>query len=176
MKIYIALVLLAVLFFIGLRPYCEEISIAELSGGMSSMLTVASIIFAVIGAWMAVIFPSALELFKGSGQVGPEKGGDMLIAEGAKKTDHVANLLEVSLECSVVIMSVLFLQLAGPIARKALAPEFFPIVKQGVIFVIMLSAGLLIVSLGRMIYESYYLLSELRIKHYNAKLMDASAK
>ncbi|WP_139180641.1 hypothetical protein [Halomonas caseinilytica] len=91
----------------------EEFSREDFSEILSVLLNVSSIIFAIIGAWIAIIYPNAIK------DVGHHDREDVTqtLNESVKDANYLSELFQIVLLSSVVIVSVIVIKVALPILK-----------------------------------------------------------
>ena len=73
MKKYLTIAVLVALASYFLRDYVSTVGYAAYKDSLAALLNVASIIFAIIGAWIAVVYPRAIgRMFAGVKMGDPE--------------------------------------------------------------------------------------------------------
>lgn len=98
----------------------------EMNGIIDVLLTVSSIIFAIVGAWVAIVFPSALRSFFNDNEANIEKEAEekgLLRAEIASKyrkeaferESYLTDLFTILVVSSLVLIGVIFIKVIFPL-------------------------------------------------------------
>lgn len=127
---------------------------------LGALLNISSIIFAIIGAWIAIIYPRAIgRVFK------REKLSESAIEEANTDADYLSQLVEIVMVSAIVLMAVLLIQFSVPVFQE-LNLEFM---KSGVkyvgFFVVALLTFSQLYAIFRVILANYFFLNELRNKN-----------
>ncbi|TLM79937.1 hypothetical protein ACONUD_00745 [Microbulbifer harenosus] len=126
---------------------------------LGALLNISSIIFAIIGAWIAIIYPRAIgRVFKG------EELNQPAIKEARKDTDYLSQLVEIVLVSALVLMVVLIAQFTVPIIQSMKIQSMEVAFKLFGFFVIALLTFSQLYAISRVILANYFFLNELRRK------------
>ncbi|WP_018694581.1 hypothetical protein [Algicola sagamiensis] len=133
---------------------------------LGALLNISSIIFAIIGAWIAIIYPKAMN------KVVSGKSNDSSTLEDVNSdANYLSQLIEIVLVSSIVLMLVLCIQFTAPIAKAIIEDStYIKWAKYSVFFVISWLAMAQIYAVLRVIVTNYHFLGELRRKHNDAKI------
>lgn len=132
---------------------------------LSALLNVSSIIFAIIGAWIAIIYPRSMgRAFAGKGIKNTE------ITEADGDANYLGELVEIVMVSAVVLMVVLSIQLSVPIIKGILSPASLLYGKFGMFYVIAMLTLTQLHAVFRVILANYFFLNQLRSKNANGKI------
>lgn len=132
---------------------------------LSALLNVSSIIFAIIGAWIAIIYPRAIgRAFASKSINNPE------IKEAEGDANYLAELVEIVMVSAVVLMAVLSIQFSVPIMKELLEPSILQYAKFGIFFIIAMLTFAQLHAVFRVILANYFFLNQLRSKNVNGKV------
>ncbi len=81
---------------------------------MGVLLNVSSIVFAIIGAWIAIIYPSAIK----SAIVSNREDSSKLIQQSAKDANYLSDLFDIVMQSAIVIMIAIFIQVVMPLIKS----------------------------------------------------------
>lgn len=132
---------------------------------LGALLSISSIIFAIIGAWIAIIYPRAI------GRVfsGPENTGQK-IKEADTDADYLSELVEIVMVSAFVLMVVLTIQFSAPLIKELLSIEYFNEAKYIAFFIVLMLTLAQLQAVFRVILANYFFLNDLRKKNVNAKV------
>lgn len=83
-------------------------------GVMGVLLNVSSIVFAIIGAWIAIIYPRALQSSISSDRL----EGAKILDESVKDANYLSELFQIVLQSAFVIMVAVAIQVVFPLVRS----------------------------------------------------------
>lgn len=130
---------------------------------MGVLLNVSSIVFAIIGAWIAIIYPS---LLKGV-EVTERSAASKQIHESAGDANYLSELFQIVLQSSVVIIFAIVVQVGLPILQ---AYSYFSIdmklVKSVAVFIMSFLALLQINAILSVVHKNFGLLKRVRDKYH----------
>jgi len=155
---YIIILLLPILPAFFLKDIVSGISYGDYKDTLSALLNISSIVFAIIGAWIAIIFPRAIgRAFQG--KVAAKELDDV-----AGDTNYLGELVETVMVSAIVLMLVLVIQFVVPVFKNAFPSghllEFKVI---GFYFVTVMTLAQLCV-VFRVILANYFFLNQIRNK------------
>ena len=165
MKKYIIILIFSVFFMWSTYPENSELNYCNYKEVLNALLSISAIIFAIIGAWIAIIYPKAIGVTFNS-NVSVEN-----INDSEKDTNYLSELVEIVLVSAVVLMFVLSIQFLFPIMR---ASNYFGINVKYVKIVSFFSVSSLtfiqLWAIFRVILAIYFFLNELRRKNNKRKV------
>jgi len=133
-----------------LRENIYFISIKDLSFNVQTLLSVSSIVFAVIGAWIALIYPSAIKNIVSNNND---------IENNENEANRLASLIKVAITSSAILVIVIILSLMEPIIP--LDNKYI----NAILFFILTNCSLMqVYSVMKVVLMNYHLLSNLRNK------------
>ncbi len=132
---------------------------------LGALLNVSSIIFAIIGAWIAIIYPRAIgRAFSGNSVAAPE------VKEADGDANYLGELVEIVMVSAIVLMAVLSIQFCTPILKSVLSPSYLTYGKYGIFFVVAMLTFAQLHAVFRVILANYFFLNQLRSKNANGKI------
>jgi hypothetical protein len=158
---YSVIAMLSIIIAYLLKDSSRSISYSSYEGVLSALMSVSSIVFAIIGAWIAIIYPRALGSF-----LKEDSEGTKSIEED---TNYLSDLVEIVLVSSFVLMTVLAILVAVPILREVVSENFIIILRQSGLGMIIFLALLQIFSIFRVVLTNYIFLTVLRSNIRNNK-------
>lgn len=165
-KYLILLVVSALLMFL-LRTHLVELKYEAYKDTLSALLNVSSIIFAIIGAWIAIIYPRAIgRAFSSTVSVSTPE-----VKEADGDANYLAELVEIVMVSAAVLMAVLLIQFGTPIVKEILrAYGWLHYGKLALFYVVAVLMFAQLHAVFRVILANYYFLSQLRMKNTTAKI------
>lgn len=132
---------------------------------LSALLNISSIIFAIIGAWIAIIYPRAIgRVFKDSNVP------SIAIKEADTDASYLSELVEIVMVSAIVLMVVLSIQFLVPITKVFLNDDWKNYAKFISFFVISMLTLSQLYAVFRVILANYFFLNELRSKNTDGKV------
>lgn len=128
----------------------EVISIKNLSSNIETLLSVSSIVFAVIGAWIALVYPSAIKSIISNIND---------IEANEKETNKLAELIQVAINSSLILVFLIILSLI-----ENLIPENNKYINISLFTILTICSLLQIYSVFKVVLMNYHLLHNLRKK------------
>lgn len=153
---YTVIAMLSILVAYLLRDSSINITYSAYEGILTALMSISSIVFAIIGAWIAIIYPRALGNFL------KESSVDAKSVE--EDTNYLSDLVEIVLVSSFVLMSVLTILVAVPILREVVDVSTIITLRKIGLGLIVFLALLQIFSIGRVVFTNYTFLTVLRSK------------
>jgi len=148
-----------------LRDTVDVLNYGAYKETLSALLNISSIIFAIIGAWIAIIYPRAIgRIFKES------KAQSSTIKDADTDADYLSELVEIVLVSAIVLMVVLSIQFLVPIAKVFLDGDWKSYAKYVAFFVISMLTLSQLYAVFRVILANYFFLNELRSKNADGKV------
>ncbi|MBE0405022.1 hypothetical protein [Halomonas citrativorans] len=81
---------------------------------MGVLLNVSSIIFAIIGAWIAIIYPSAIK----SAIIDSRENNVKLIHRAVQDANYLSELFDIVMQSAIIIVFAIFIQVCMPIIKS----------------------------------------------------------
>lgn len=132
---------------------------------LHALLNISSIIFAIIGAWIAIIYPRAIgRAFKGNSI------SDITIKEADRDAGYLSELVEIVVVSALVLMIVLIIQFSAPILQGMISDKSLVFVKILVFYVIFFLTVSQLYAISRVILANYFFLNQLRKKNVDGKV------
>ncbi|MCG9042013.1 hypothetical protein [Laribacter hongkongensis] len=108
MRKYIASILIAGVFTYYFRDLAIKFNYNNYKETLSALINISSIIFAIIGAWIAIIYPKSLERVSSRLATGSD------LFEANVDTNYLSKLVEIVLVSAIVLLIVLSAQFLAP--------------------------------------------------------------
>lgn len=158
MKKYFIILIIAILITWAVYPAYLLIGCKNYDAILQALLNISSIIFAIIGAWIAIIYPkSIIQTFSKE---------DVKNNTYHNDTNYLAELVEIVLVSAFVLMIVLTIQFSIPIAQHYTQQLQYKIAFKTIFFfVIALMTTTQLYAILRVIIANYFFLNELRKKN-----------
>lgn len=167
MRKYLLTPILVLLITILLKDVVPNIGFESYKEILTALMTISSIVFAIIGAWVAIIYPKAIERnFDGS----PNNS----LSDSETDTNNLNELIEISLVSATVLMSILVIFYIVPILHHLLKPDQITYYKFVVFFVVTTLTLWEIIALFIVIISNYFFLNNLRRKNAQESLREVS--
>jgi hypothetical protein len=132
---------------------------------LGALLNISSIIFAIIGAWIAIIYPRSIgRAFKAKNIL------DQSLKEADTDADYLSELVEIVMVSAVVLMFVLAIQFAVPIMKNLLSPALLLYAKYVAFYIIFMLTLSQLYAVFRVILANYFFLNDLRRKNVIVKV------
>ena len=162
---YLVLAILSSAIAYLLSDAAEKLSYVSYKETLNALLNISSIIFAISGAWIAIIYPKAI------GKVFHESEKNYLSVKDAETdTTNLSELVEIVLVSATVLMVILAIQFTTPIILKTASPSLVKQLKILFFFVVTLLTLSQLHAVFRVIIANYFFLSKLRIKNAKDRL------
>lgn len=163
-KYLILAIITAVLTYL-LRDSLAVLKYDAYKDTLSALLNVSSIIFAIIGAWIAIIYPRAIgRAFASKNVNNPE------IKEAEGDANYLGELVEIVLVSAAVLMAVLSIQFSVPITKGLLSASSLLYGKYGIFYVVAMLTFAQLHAVFRVILANYFFLNQLRSKNTNGRI------
>lgn len=91
----------------------DKFTLDSFVGVMGVLLNVSAIVFAIIGAWIAIIYPSALQ----APIIGKRAEDADSIVESTKDADYLSELFQIVMQSAFVIIFAVAVQVALPLLK-----------------------------------------------------------
>jgi hypothetical protein len=164
---YLVLVLMTAILTGLLHTHLLDLKYEIYKETLGALLNVSSIIFAIIGAWIAIIYPRAMgRVFSSKVSVNASE-----VKEADGDASYLAELVEIVMISASVLMAVLLIQFGTPILKEIF--RFYCWISYGKLALFYAVALLMFVQLDavcRVILVNYYFLSQLRDTNANSKV------
>ena len=162
---YVVLALIAGLSTYFLKENIILLSYSVYKETLSALLNISSIIFAIIGAWIAIIYPRAIgRAFKGTSIT------DGAIKEADTDADYLSELVEIVMVSAIVLMIVLAVQFAVPLLKTIQLNSWLNDAKYFAFFLVFMLTTSQLYAVFRVILANYFFLNALRKKNVNGKV------
>lgn len=165
MKKYIVLAVLAGFFTYFLKDTVCAFGYASYKDTLGALLNISSIIFAIIGAWIAIIYPRA---------IGRAFNANTLSDESIKDADadagYLSELVEIVMVSAIVLMFVLTIQFSVPVLKGILSPSWMGYARYAGFYIVTMLTLSQIHAIFRVILANYYFLNKLRKKNIDIKV------
>lgn len=132
---------------------------------LSALLSISSIIFAIIGAWIAIIYPRAIGRVFGDKSIIAAK-----LTDAQQDAGYLSELVEIVLVSAVVLMAVLVIQFTFPLLGDNYMENVGKHIKALIFFVIATLTFAQLQAIFRVILTNYFFLNEIRNKNKNAEV------
>ena len=144
-----------------LLTYCVKdivslISYNEYKDALGALLNISSIVFAIIGAWIAIIFPRAI------GRAFQGKVASKELKDATGDTDYLCELVETVMVSAVVLMFVLIIQFVVPLFKGALPSGYLREFKIFGFYIVSILTLAQLWVVFRVILANYFFLNQLR--------------
>lgn len=147
-----------------LRDTVSVLSYASYKDTLGALMNISSIIFAIIGAWIAIIYPRAIgRVFKG-------QSVDELMKDADSDADYLSNLVEIVMVSAIVLMLVLSIQFVAPLAKIFFANGAIIYAKYAIFFITTMLTFLQLHAIFRVVLANYFFLNELRKTNVRGKI------
>ncbi|MDP5211045.1 hypothetical protein [Microbulbifer sp. 2205BS26-8] len=132
---------------------------------LAALLNISSIIFAIIGAWIAIIYPRAIgRAFKG------KQVTDQTLKDADTDADYLSQLVEIVLVSAIVLMFVLSIEFSVPIVKNLITGNWLAYSKYAAFFLVSLLTLSQLYAVSRVILANYFFLNDLRKKNADGKV------
>lgn len=148
-----------------LRDTVPSLNYLAYKDTLGALLNISSIIFAIIGAWIAIIYPRAIgRAFKG------KSVSDKTLKDADTDADYLSELVEIVMVSAIVLMVVLSIQFLVPIAKHLMLGGWVVYAKYTAFCVVLLLTLSQLYAVFRVILANYFFLNDLRKKNVNGKV------
>ncbi|WP_288985821.1 hypothetical protein [uncultured Pseudoalteromonas sp.] len=162
---YIIIALITLIATYVLRDTVPLLGYSTYKDTLSALLNISSIIFAIIGAWIAIIYPRAIgRVFKGADD------SKQILSDANSDADYLSELVEIVMVSAVVLMIVLLIQFTVPISKVLLTEELVLYAKYGAFYVVTSLTISQLYAVFRVILANYFFLNGLRKKNVDKKI------
>lgn len=162
---YIAVLIVSVLLSFLLRDVVSNFSYGSYKDVLSTLLNVSSIIFAIIGAWIAIIYPKSMSrAFKG----GEYKSS--LHENAEEDASYLSDLIEIALVSAFVLMALLLAQYLFPILKVLLKNKDVYFYKVSAFTLVTFLTLSQLYAIFSVILANYFFLGKLRKKNVDDKI------
>lgn len=148
----------------------EKLNYETYKDTLSALLNISAIIFAIIGAWIAIIYPRAIgKAFKSESNE-TKSENDKKLEENESDADYLSELVEIVLVSAFVLMFVLIIQFSVPVIKPIIAGESTKLLKYSIFYVVFLLTLSQLYAIFRVILANYFFLNKLRKKNIDDKI------
>lgn len=162
---YFGLAVIAGLSTYVLRDNILLLSYADYKETLSALLNISSIIFAIIGAWIAIIYPRAIgRAFKA------QSVSDKSIKDADTDADYLSELVEIVMVSAIVLMLVLAIQFIVPILKTIQIGMWINSIKYSAFYLVFMLTISQLYAVFRVILANYFFLNDLRKKNVDGKI------
>jgi hypothetical protein len=155
--------IVSVILAIALTTFAPSLRANSLDSILPTLLTSSSVIFAIIGAWIAVIYPELLSsAFKVSTTPGHEADRTEV------NIDRLSTLVQAGTLSAITLAGVIVIQVTTPIARVLLQGSHYAYLKWMYLYVIIALCLTQLYSITKLVSINYLFLDDLR-KSSNAQ-------
>lgn len=165
MKKYFLIAILSCFLTFVFQGVVSKLGYASYKETLGALLNISSIVFAIIGAWIAVIYPRAIgRVFKGSAT------SDLSLREADADANYLSELVEIVMVSASVLMIVLIIQFSAPVLREVVHGNVLVYVKMIAFGVVLFLTVSQLYAISRVVLANYFFLNELRRKNVDAKI------
>lgn len=162
---YLILAIVAAIATYLLKDVVSSLGYSAYKETLAALLNMSSIIFAIIGAWIAIIYPRAIgRAFKG------ESVNDKTLKDADKDADYLSELVEIVMVSAIVLMIVLTIQFAVPIMKELITGNWIEYSKYAAFYIVCLLTLSQLYAVFRVILANYFFLNDLRRKNVDGKV------
>ncbi len=157
---YIVYAIIAALLTFIFKGRVVSLSYNDYKDTLGALLNISSIIFAIIGAWIAIVYPRAMARIinkKNSNQNNQSES-----KESHKDANYLSELVEIVMVSALVLMAVLLIQFFAPILKGLIVNTYIPYVKYLNFSCISFLTIAQFTAIFRVILVNYFFLNELR--------------
>jgi hypothetical protein len=148
---------LSAIITIAIRICAPGLKANALDNVLATLLTSSSVIFAIIGAWIAVIYPELLaSTFKRS----ETRNDDIERTE--INIDRLSTLVLTGTLSAITLAGVIGIQLFTPVAREAIQNSNYGLLKWIYIYAILNLCVTQLYSIAKLVSINYFFLADLR--------------
>ncbi|HBR5479333.1 TPA: hypothetical protein L9Y92_001646 [Klebsiella pneumoniae] len=165
MKKYLVYSLIAVLLAFIFKARIGTLTYNDYKDTLGALLNISSIIFAIIGAWIAIVYPRAMARI-----INKKNSNQNKSSESHKDASYLSELVEIVMVSAVVLMAVLLIQFFAPILKGLVSNIYIPYVKYLVFICISFLTIAQFTAIFRVILVNYFFLNELRNKNANDRV------
>lgn len=168
MNKYIVIAILSGAITVAISGVIEQNEISNLKDVLAALLNVSSIVFAIIGAWIAIIYPKALSVTFTADT--SKTGVSSSINQQENDTNYLSELVEIVMVSAVVLIAVISIQFLASLNGQKMANLLGKAsTKHGVFLVLIFCTLAQINCVWRVILANYFFLNELRRKSNRSK-------
>lgn len=162
---YLILAIIAAIATYLLKDVVSSLGYSAYKETLAALLNMSSIIFAIIGAWIAIIYPRAIgRAFKG------RSVNDKALKDADTDADYLSELVEIVMVSAIVLMIVLTIQFAVPIIKELVTGRWIEYSKYAAFYIVSLLTLSQLYAVFRVILANYFFLNDLRKKNVNGKV------
>lgn len=160
---YLLIILLSLFFSVIFSNHSVLLTYDSYRDILSSLMSVSAIVFAIIGSWVAIVYPKAI--VREFGRNHQEAAND-----ANQDANYLSVLVEIILVSATVLMSVLIIQASFPLGKILIAAKYTHAAKIATFFVVFTLVFLQIHAVFRVIVTNYFFLSKLRDRNVDQEI------
>lgn len=167
---YIVYIIIAISLAFIFKSRIVLLSYNDYKDTLGALLSISSIIFAIIGAWIAIVYPRAMARIINKQNSKQEKEQES--KDSNKDANYLSELIEIVMVSAIVLMTVLLIQFFAPILKGLVTSIYIPYVKYLNFTCISFLTISQFTAIFRVIRVNYFFLNELRRKNVKEKIDD----
>lgn len=161
---YLAVLVGALILTVLIKNIIPGLTYDAYKDTLGALLNISSIIFAIVGAWIAIIYPKAIDqVFHSASISAPE------IKSADKDTDYLSELLEIVVVSALVLMAVLSIQFCAPLIKAIPFGDHLVYLKYCAFYTICILTFMQLLAVFRVVLANYRYLAQLRKKNRTEK-------
>lgn len=165
---YIVYAIIAALLTLSFKGRVVLLSYNDYKDTLGALLNISSIIFAIIGAWIAIVYPRAIARIINK-KNSPHNNQSESNASH-RDANYLSELVEIVMVSALVLMAVLLIQFFAPILKGLIVNTYIPFVKYFNFGCISFLTIAQFTAIFRVILVNYFFLNELRGKNAKDKI------
>ncbi|WP_222889424.1 hypothetical protein [Enterobacter sp. C2] len=165
---YIIYLFVAALLTFAFKSRITALSYNDYKDTLGALLNISSIIFAIIGAWIAIVYPRAMARI--INKQSSAQGNQSENKESHKDANYLSELVEIVMVSAIVLMAVLLIQFFAPILKGLISNPYLPYVKYMNFSCVSFLTIAQFTAIFRVILVNYFFLNELRKKNVNDRI------
>ncbi|WP_051219552.1 hypothetical protein [Oceanobacter kriegii] len=154
MRKYVVIIFLASFLTYLCKDVAIHLKYSDHSAVLDSLMNISAIIFAIVGAWIAIIYPKSLVRAFSPDPSNPE--------DVQNDTRYLGDLVEIVLASSFVLLSILIIKIGFPFVRVIHNSPTSNLLHVAGVFTTLLLSILQIVSIGSVVMANFKFLGSLR--------------
>lgn len=161
---YLVVVIVAFILTVMIRSIIPQLTYDAYKDTLSALLNISSIIFAIVGAWIAIIYPKAIDQVFHTSSISSAE-----IKSADKDADYLSELLEIVVVSALVLMVVLTIQFSAPLIREISFGDRLIYLKYCAFYTICVLTAMQLLAVFRVVLANYRYLAKLRKKNREEK-------